>query len=90
MPLVTAVVPSLYTMLYVLAPQRPTTPLLCVVSAAVTASVKSYVWVPPIATVIVEIVMAVIVVAAQGSVNTIAKSIVFTAPPIPESVLVIL
>ena len=88
MPLVTAVVPSLYTMLYVLAPQRPTTPLLCVVSAAVTASVKSYVWVPPIATVIVGIVMAVRVVPTQGSVNVRAQSMVFTAPPV--SVLVIL
>ena len=88
MPLVTAVVPSLCTMLYVLAPQRPTTPLLCVVSAAVTASVKSYVWVPPIATVIVGIVMAVRVVPTQGSVNVRAQSMVFTAPPV--SVLVIL
>lgn len=88
MPVLTAVVPSLYTMLYVLAPQRPTTPLLCVVSAAVTASVKSYVWVPPIATVIVGIVMAVRVVPTQGSVNVRAQSMVFTAPPV--SVLVIL
>ena len=61
---------------------------MCVVSTAVTASVKSYVWVPPIATVIVGIVMAVRVVPTQGSVNVRAQSIVFTAPPV--SVLVIL